>query len=160
MAVRRYVIFSLFTRAYLEGAFLHYRLKTWLEVSDLAEFLIFFTKKAPDDIATFRLKIGRSYAVLQPFKATSCWNLNLLFWRQSKRRCTFELVCLPHENSILKFEFFDDFPTYGRAHTLISAELLQLQIGRFKKKLWPSEDKSFSHFLCAHTWEEPFCIIV
>ena len=65
MTVRKYVIFPLFTRAYLEGAVLHYRLKTRLEVSDSAEFLIFFTKKAPDNLAPFRLKIGRTYALLQ-----------------------------------------------------------------------------------------------
>ena len=69
-------------------------LKTRLEVSDLAEFLIFFTKKVPDNIAALRLKIGRSYAVLQPFKATSCWNLNQLFWPLSRWRQTFGLVCL------------------------------------------------------------------
>ena len=60
MAIRRYVIFPLFTRAYLEGAFLHYRLKTWLEWADLAEFFDIFFKKNPDNIAAFRLKIGCS----------------------------------------------------------------------------------------------------
>ena len=79
MAVRRYVIFPLFTRAYLEGAFLHYRLKTWLEWADLAEI---FTKKAPDNIAAFGLKIGRTYTPLQPFKVTGCWNLDRLMWPQ------------------------------------------------------------------------------
>ena len=64
MAVRRYVIFPLFKRAYLGGAFYSYFSETQLEVSDLAEFLIFFTKKAPDDIATLRLKIGCTYAPL------------------------------------------------------------------------------------------------
>ena len=61
MAVRRYVIFPLFTRAYLEGAFLHYRLKTWLEAANLAEFSIFFSGKTPDNIAASILKIGRTY---------------------------------------------------------------------------------------------------
>ena len=65
MAIRRYVIFPLFTRAYLEGVVLYYRLKTRLEVSDSAEFLIFFTKRAPDNLAPFRLKIGRTYTLLK-----------------------------------------------------------------------------------------------
>ena len=44
-AVGRYGIFALFTREYLRGAFWHYRLKTWLDCTDLAEFLIFFQER-------------------------------------------------------------------------------------------------------------------
>ena len=69
------------------------------------------------------------------------------------------LVCLPLHQSILKLEFFDDFRIYGRAFNPVSAELFQLQIGCFKKKLRPSEDGSFSLFLCTHAWEEHFSII-
>ena len=60
MAVGKWVIFPLFTRAWLGGAFLHYRRKTRLDLGDLAEFLIYFSGKGPDNIAAFRLKIGRT----------------------------------------------------------------------------------------------------
>ena len=59
-AVRRYAIFPLFTYANLGGTFSHFGLKTWLNLVDLAEFLIFFTKKVPGNIAAYRLKIGRT----------------------------------------------------------------------------------------------------
>ena len=60
MAVQRYAIFPLFAYADLGGAFSPYRLETWLDCTDLAEFLIFFTKKGPSNIAASRLKIGRT----------------------------------------------------------------------------------------------------
>ena len=53
-----------------------------------------FNKKVPGNIAATRLKIGCTYAQLQPFKATSGWNLNQLFWPLSRWRQTFGLVCL------------------------------------------------------------------
>ena len=43
-----------------EEPFSHLYLKTWPEWADLAEILIFFTKKVPDNIATSKLKIGRT----------------------------------------------------------------------------------------------------
>ena len=94
MAVRRYAIFPLFAYADLGGAFLPYRLETWLDCTYLAEFLIFFTKKGPGNLAASRLKIGRTYAPLQPFKAKSGPNLNQLFWPLVRWRCTFGLGCL------------------------------------------------------------------
>ena len=42
-AVGRLVILTLFKRAWLGGALANYRLKTQLDLGDLAEFLIFFT---------------------------------------------------------------------------------------------------------------------
>ena len=70
--------FTLFAYANLGGAFSHFHLKAWLEMADLAEFLTFFTKRGLSNIAAFRLKIGRTYALLQPFKATSGWNFTQL----------------------------------------------------------------------------------
>ena len=61
---------------------------------------------------------------------------------------------------MLNLEFLADFRTYGKAFTHVSAELFKFEIGRFRKKLQPSEDRSFSRFLRAHGWEEPFRIIV
>ena len=73
------------------GAVSGYHLKTWLEVPDLAEFLIFFTKKVPDNIATSRLKIGRSQVQLQLFKPRDGWNLNRLL-RQPRTSQTSQKV--------------------------------------------------------------------
>ena len=94
MAVRRHGIFPDFKHAYLGGAFWHDRLKTRPDITDWAEFLIFFTKKGPGNIAALRLKIGRTYATLQPFEATMGWNLNQLFWPLPRWPQTFGLVCL------------------------------------------------------------------
>ena len=125
----------------------------------MAEFLIFFSGKTPGNIAASRLKIGRTYAPLQPFKAKLCWNLNRLFWPLLRRRRTFAPLRLTSQISLFQLEFFDDFRTQGRAYTPVSAELCKLKIAGFEKKLRPSEDRSFSRFLRAHTWEEPFGII-
>ena len=117
-------------------------------------------KKAPDNIAAFRLKIGRSQVPLQPFKLMGCWNLDRLLWQPWRRRHTFGLVCLARQKWMLKLDFFANVRIYGRAYTHISAELFMLQIGRFKKKLRRSEDTSISRFLRTHTWEEPSHIII
>ena len=63
-AVGRYVIFPLFNCAYLGGPFSHCHPKTWLDLVDLAEFLIFFSGKAPDNIAASRLEIRHTYVPL------------------------------------------------------------------------------------------------
>ena len=123
MAVRRYAIFPLFAYADPGGAFSPYRLETWLDCTYLAEFLIFFTKKGPGNIAASRLKIGRTYAPLQPFKAKLCWNLNRLFWPLLRRRRTFAPLRLTSQISLFQLEFSDDFRTQGRAYTHVSAEL-------------------------------------
>ena len=94
MAVRRYAIFPLFAYADLGGAFSPLRLETWLDCTYLADFLIFFTKKGPGNIAALRLKIGRTYLTLQPIEATMGWNLNQLFWPLPRWPQTFGLVCL------------------------------------------------------------------
>ena len=112
-------------------------------MSELAEYLIFCTKMAPDDIAALKLKIGRSYAVLQPML---CCNLNRLFWPLLRRRRTFAPVPLTSQISLFQLEFFDDFRTQGRAYMPVSAELCQSKIACFKKKLRPSEDRSFPRF--------------
>ena len=70
--------FLLFSAHTWGGALWNDRLKTWLDCTDLAEFLIFFTKKGPSNIAASRVKIGRTYASLQPIEATMDWNLNRL----------------------------------------------------------------------------------
>ena len=57
---------------------------------------------------------------------------------------------------MFQLEFLAHFRTEGRAFTHVSTELFKFKIACFKKKLQPSEDTSFSHFLRAHTWEEPF----
>ena len=46
----------------------------------------------------------------------------------------------------VKIEIFGDFRIYGRAYTPVSAELFKFEIGRFWKKLKPSEDTAFSRF--------------
>ena len=69
--------FSCFFKCtYLGGGFSHCCPNTWPDQVDLAEFLIFFTKKVPNNIAASRLKIGHTYVPLQPFEAMTCWNLN------------------------------------------------------------------------------------
>jgi len=45
MAHQRCAIFPLFTCAELGGAFSNFRLKTWLELVELAEFSIFLQNK-------------------------------------------------------------------------------------------------------------------
>ena len=160
MAVGRKVIFPLFKCVYLGGAFWGNHLKTQIEVPDLAEFLIFFTKKAPDNIAAFGLKIGRINAPLQPFKLTDCWNLDRLLWPPWRWCHTYGMVCLAHQKWMLKLEFLAHFRICGRAFTHVSAELFKFEIGCFYKKLRPSEDWSFWRFLHAHSWEEPFHIFV
>ena len=70
------------------------------------------------------------------------------------------LFCLAWQKHMLKLESFHDFHIFARAFTHVSSELFKLEIACFEKKLRPSEDAPFSHFLRTHTWEEPFRIIV
>ena len=115
--------FPLFAYANLGGAFSHFHLKAWLELADLAEFLTFFTKKGPSNIAASRLKIGRTYASLQPIEATMGWNLNRLFWPMPWWRRTFGLVCLAGQQNMFQLEFWAHFRTQGRAYTHVCAEV-------------------------------------
>ena len=160
MAVRKWVILTLFMRAWLGGAFSHYRRKTRLDLGYLAEFLIFFSGKGPNNIAAFRLKIARTQVPLQPFEPTGGWNLNLVFWRPWRRRHTFGLVCLARPKWMLELEFLADFYIFCRACTHVSGELFRFEIRRSPKKLRPSENGSFWRFLRARGLEEPFQVIV
>ena len=60
---------------------------------------------------------------------------------------------LPHHNSILKLELFDDFCIYYRALTPLKN--FSNRILTASKKIRLSKDRSFSRFLRAHPWEEP-----
>ena len=93
-----------------------------------------FYKKAPDNIAIFRLKTGRSYAQLQPFKLTGCWNLDRLLWPPWRWRHTYRMVCLPYQKLMLKLEFLAHFRIFCRAHTHVSGELFGFEIRCFYKK--------------------------
>ena len=77
--------FSCFFKCtYLGGGFSHCCPNTWPDQVDLAEFLIFFTKKVPNNIAASRLKIGHTYVPLQPFEAMACWigiSTSYLVWQ-------------------------------------------------------------------------------
>ena len=159
MAVRRYAIFPLFAYADLGGAFSPYRLKTRPDFTDLAENLIFFTKKGPGNIAALRLQIGRTYAPLQPFEATMGWNLNQLFWPLPRWRRTFGLVCLAGQKNMFQLEFLAHFRTQGKAYTHVFTEVFGFQIACIEKKLWPFEDTAFFPIFSAHTWGEPFGMI-
>ena len=72
----------------------------------------------------------------------------------------FGLFLLAWQKYHLELEFFADFHIFCRELPHVSREVSRFEIGRFKKKLWSSEDTSFSRFLSVHTWEEPFHIIV
>ena len=51
---------------------------------------------------------------------------------------------------MLELEFFSDIHIYYTELPHVFRELVQFEIGHSYKKLWPSEDMSFSRFLSAH----------
>ena len=87
-------------------------------------------------------------------------NLDRLLWQPWRRRHTFGLVCRPRQKWMLKLEFLAHFCICGRAFTHVSGELFKFKIRYFYKKIRLSEERSFSRFLSAYTWEELFEVII
>ena len=63
---------------------------------------------------------------------------------------------LPRQKYYLELEFLDDFHICCTELPPVCRNVSRFQIARLRKKLRPSEDMSFSCFLSAPTWEEPF----
>ena len=68
----------------------------------------------------------------------------------------FGLFWLPRQKYDLELDFLADFHIFCRELPHISRNASRFEIERFRKKLRPSEDTSFSRFLTEHTWEDPF----
>ena len=68
----------------------------------------------------------------------------------------FGLFWLPRQKYYLELEFLDNFHICCTELPPICRNASGSQITRLRKKLRPSEDMSFSCFLSAPTWEEPF----
>ena len=64
----------------------------------------------------------------------------------------FGLFWLPRQKYDLELDFLADFHIFCRELPHVSRNASRFEVARFKKKLRPSEDTSFSRFLSAHIW--------